>query len=170
MATSTLRDLKVWQEAVALAGDLVRALRDSTKSSPKNALSNSIIACATSIAEQVAVGHSHMTSNGQRTIYRSAKQDLLRLETLVAVARHADIIPASTQTIFGDHAMLMHRLLAGYLVYLDRQLAEDSPTKEAKRTNWCQKCETYQYPFKHEPTCRNCGTLLIYKDASGVEG
>ena len=124
MATSSLRDLKVWQESVALAGDLTRALRQATRRETK-ALTDRMMLTALAIAEQVADGHTRYTHDEQRQVYRAAKRDLLLVETQMAVARHADLIPASAQSILLDHIQLLHRLLAGYLVYLDRQLTEE---------------------------------------------
>jgi four helix bundle protein len=124
MATSSLRDLKLWQESVSLAGDLTRALRQATRRETK-ALTDRMMLTALAIAEQVADGHARYTHEEQRQVYRAARRDLLLVETQMAVARHADLIPASTQTILLDHIQLLHRLLAGYLVYLDRQLTEE---------------------------------------------
>ena len=92
MATSSLRELKVWQESVALAGDLTRSLRQSTRRETK-ALTDLLMLTAVGLAEQIADGHSRYTSEEQRDIYRSAKRDLLRVETQIAVARHADRAP-----------------------------------------------------------------------------
>ena len=131
MATSSLRDLKVWQASVALAGDLTRALRQSTRRETK-ALTDRMMMTAVGLAEQVADGHSRYTSHEQREIYRSAKRELLLVETQIAVARHADLIPAGTQTILLDHIQLLQRLLAGYLVYLDRQLSEEKADARPK--------------------------------------
>jgi four helix bundle protein len=124
MAASSIRDLKLWQESVALAGDLTRALRQSTRRETK-ALTDRMMLTAVSIAEQIADGHARYTSAEQREIYRAARRDLLLVETQMAVARHADLIPASAQTLLLDHVQLLHRLIAGYLVYLDRQLTEE---------------------------------------------
>jgi four helix bundle protein len=124
MAASSLRDLKVWQESVGLAGDLTRALRQSTRRETK-ALTDHMMLTAISVAERIADGHSRYTSEEQREIYREARRDLLRVETQIAVARHADLLPASVQPMLLDHIQLLHRLLAGYLVYLDRQLTEE---------------------------------------------
>ena len=131
MATSSLRDLKVWQESVALAGDLTRSLRQSTRRETK-ALTDQLMLTAVGLAEQIADGHSRYTSEEQRDIYRSAKRDLLRVETQIAVDRHADLLPANIQAILLDHIQNLHRLLAGYLAYLDRQLTEGKADARAK--------------------------------------
>lgn len=129
MAASSLRDLKIWQESVALAGDVTRALRQSTRRETK-ALTDRMMLTATAIAEQVADGHARYTHEEQREVYRGAKRDLLLLETQMAVARHADLIPATAQSVMLDHVQLLHRLLAGYLVYLDRQLTEEKAERK----------------------------------------
>jgi four helix bundle protein len=121
---ASLRDLKIWQESVALAGDLTRALRQSTRRETK-ALTDRMMLTAVSIAEQIADGHSRYTTQEQREAYRGAKRDLLLVETQMAVARHADLIPSSAQSVLLDHVQALHRLLAGYLAYLDRQLTEE---------------------------------------------
>jgi four helix bundle protein len=122
---ASLRDLKVWQESVALAGDLTRALRSSTRRETK-ALTDRMMLTAVSIAEQIADGHSRYTTAEQREVYRRAKRDLLLVETQMAVARHADLLPSVAQATLMDHVQLLHRLLAGYLVYLDRQITDEA--------------------------------------------
>jgi four helix bundle protein len=124
MAASSIRDLKLWQESVALAGDLTRALRQSTRRETK-ALTDRMMLTAVGIAEQIADGHARYTNLEQQEVYRAAKRDLLLVETQMAVARHADLIPSSAQTNHLEHVQHLHRLLAGYLVYLDRQLTEE---------------------------------------------
>ena len=125
---ASLRDLRVWQESVSLAGDLTRALRQSTRRETK-AFTDRMMLTALAIAEQIADGHARYTSEEQREIYRGAKRDLLLVETQMAVARQADLIPAAAQAVLLDHVQLLHRLLAGYLVYLDRQLTEEKADK-----------------------------------------
>jgi four helix bundle protein len=128
---ASLRDLKVWQASVALAGDLTRAMRSSTRRETK-ALSDRMMLTAVGVAEQVADGHSRYTSQEQREVYRGAKRDLLLVETQIAVARHADLLPAVVQANLLDHVQLLHKLLAGYLVYLDRQITEETAERAAK--------------------------------------
>lgn len=127
---ASLRDLRLWQESVALAGDLARVFRSSTRRETK-ALTDRMMLTALSVAERVADGHARYTSEEQREVYRAARRDLLLVETQLAVARHADLLPAVAQATLLDRIQLLHRLLAGYLVYLDRQLADatDNQTK-----------------------------------------
>ena len=87
---------------------------------------------AVGIAERVADGHARYTSTEQRDIYRAAKRDLLLVETQMAIARHADLIPAVAQANILEHIQLLHRLFAGYLVYLDRQITEEAAERHAR--------------------------------------
>ena len=62
----------------------------------------------------------------QRDSYLAAKRALLRLETELAVAKHADLLPAGSFAELTTRAGQVARLLTGYLVFLDRQLTEES--------------------------------------------
>ena len=58
----------------------------------------------------------------------AAKCALLRLETELAIARQADLIPAGSFTELTARSNQVARLLAGYIVHLDRQIAERETT------------------------------------------
>jgi len=116
-----LRDLKVWQEAVALAGDVVKALRQNGRRETKT-IADQIMTTAVGIACHVADGYGRYTAPEQRQLYRAAKRDLLRLETQLAIARHADLLPAAAHAELLHRIQLVVRLLGGYLVYLERQV------------------------------------------------
>jgi four helix bundle protein len=125
---ASLKDLKIWQESVGLAGDVTRLLRQAGRRETKS-LTDRLMLTALAVAEQVADAHSRQSSAEQQQIYRAAKRDLLLIETQIAVARHADILPASATVSIAGRLQLLHRLLAGYLVYLDRQLKEEKAEK-----------------------------------------
>jgi four helix bundle protein len=129
-----VRDLKVWQEAVALGGEVLRVVRQSARRETKSAM-DLIAITAFSIAGHIAEGYGRYTVPEQRQLYRAAKRDLLRLETQLAILRHADLLSVSTH---GDLLKRLHnvaRLLAGYIVYLERQRAaeeEDAVTAKGQ--------------------------------------
>ncbi|CAN5244021.1 hypothetical protein BH09GEM1_BH09GEM1_12770 [soil metagenome] len=125
--SSGVRELKVWQESVSLAGDVIRALRQTLRRETK-AVSDHTMATAISVGTHVAEGYGRHTVQEQRASYLSAKCALLRLETELAVARHADLIPAGAFTELTSRTAVVARLLAGYLVYLDRQIADEETT------------------------------------------
>ena len=139
--SSGLRDLKVWQEAVALAADVVRAVRPSIRRETK-VISDALMMTAISVASHIADGFARPSPAEQHESYLAAKRALLRLESEMAVARQAELVAAAS---FGDiaaRAAQVARLLTGYLVYLDRQISDresapspaPSPTATAPTT------------------------------------
>jgi four helix bundle protein len=128
-----VRDLKVWQEAVALGGELLRVVRHSARRETKTA-TDTLIATALAVACHIAEGYGRYTAPEQRQLYRAAKRDLLRLETQLAILRHADLLSIAAH---GDLVKRTHhvaRLLAGYLVYLERQRASEDEDITPART------------------------------------
>lgn len=121
--SSGVRELRVWQESVSLAGDVIRALRQTLRRETK-AVSDHAMATAISVGAHVAEGYGRHSIEEQRLSYIAAKCALLRLETELAVARHADLIPAGAFTELTQRTGLVARLLAGYVVYLDRQITD----------------------------------------------
>ena len=127
--SSGVRELRVWQESVSLAGDVIRALRQSIRRETKS-VSDSVMCTAIAVGTHIAEGYGRHTIHEQRDSYIAAKCALLRLETELAIARHADLIPAGSFTELTTRASQVARLLAGYIVYLDRQVQEhDAPPR-----------------------------------------
>jgi len=127
-----VRDLKVWQEAVALGGEVLRVVRQIARRETKTA-TDAVLLTALAIAGHIAEGYGRYTVPEQRQLYRAAKRDLLRLETQLAILRHADVL---SLTAHGDLLKRTHhvaKLLAGYIVYLERQRTSEEeaviPTK-----------------------------------------
>ena len=130
--SSGVRELRVWQESVSLAGDVIRAIRQSIRRETKS-VSDEVMATAIAVGTHVAEGYGRHTVLEQRSSYIAAKCALLRLETELAIARHADLIPAGSFTELTARASQVARLLAGYIVYLDRQVSDaESPTRAGK--------------------------------------
>ena len=90
---------------------------------------------ALSVAAHIADGYARVAPVEQRDSYLSAKRALLRVETELAVAKHADLLPAGSfaeLTVRSGHVAM---LVAGYLAYLDRQIAEGAnPYPSAPRS------------------------------------
>jgi four helix bundle protein len=122
--SSGVRELRVWQESVSLAGDVIRAVRQSVRRETKT-VSDSVMTTAIAVGCHIAEGYGRHTLAEQRSSYLAAKCALLRLETELAIARQAELIPAGAFTEFTSRSGQVARLLAGYLVYLDRQIAEE---------------------------------------------
>ena len=126
-----VRDLKVWQEAVALGGEVLRVIRHSARRETKSA-TDAVIVTAFAIASHVAEGYGRYTAPEQRQLYRAAKRDLLRLETQLAILRHADLLSIAAHAELLKRTHHVGRLLAGYLVYLERQRASEDENAAAQ--------------------------------------
>ena len=120
-----VRELRVWQESVALAGDVIRVLRQGMRRETKS-VADGIMATALAVGANIADGYARETPPEQREAYLAAKRALLRLETELAVARHADLLPAGSFTELTTRSSQVAKLLTGYIVYLDRQLVDGS--------------------------------------------
>jgi four helix bundle protein len=125
-----IRDLKIWQEAVALAAEIVRSARHGARRETK-VVTDQLMLTGLSAAGAIADGYGRYTALEQRQLYRTAKRDLLRLETQLAIARQADLIQAQTFADLSNRIQGVNRLLGGYLVYLERQLTPD-PSQNGK--------------------------------------
>jgi four helix bundle protein len=123
--SANIRDLKVWQEAVALGAEVVRQARQGARRETK-VVTDGLMVVALAVASTIAEGYGRFTAPEQRQLYRSAKRELLRLETQLAIARQADLISAQAHSDLSNRVQSVSRLLGGYLVYLERQLAPDT--------------------------------------------
>jgi four helix bundle protein len=120
-----VRELRVWQEAVALAGDAVRAVRLNVRRETK-VVSDSVLLTALAIGSHIADGYASPSATEQRSAYLGAKRALLRLETELAIAKHAELLQGGVLTELTARSSQVARLLTGYLAYLDRQIADDA--------------------------------------------
>jgi four helix bundle protein len=121
--SSGLRELRVWQESVALAGDVIRAVRQGMRRETKT-VGDSIMATGLAVAAHIADGYARTTPPEQRDAYLAARRALVRLETELAIAKQADLLPAGAFTELTARASQVAKMLGGYVVYLDRQLAD----------------------------------------------
>ena len=124
MAANNLRDLKVWQEAVALAAEIVRSARQNARRETK-VVTDQLMLTALNAAGGIADGYGRYTAPEQRQLYRAAKREFLRLETQLAIARQADLMSVQTHADLSSRVQSVQRLLSGYLVYLERQLTPE---------------------------------------------
>jgi four helix bundle protein len=119
-----LKDLRVWQEAVALAAEVIRSLRATNRREIKS-ISEHTMLTAMVMAEHIAEGYGRYAPGEQRQMYRAAKRDLLRLETSLAIARQSDLVSVTHHAQLVARMQTVNRLLSGFLVYLDRQLGSE---------------------------------------------
>lgn len=119
-----LRDLKLWQEAVTLAADALRALRHAGRRESRAVLDRMALT-ATAIPEAIADGYSHAEALDQQRLFESARRNVSMFETQLAVARQAGVLPADTVVQLLSRLNAVGRLLAGYLTYVERQRSGD---------------------------------------------
>ena len=119
-----LRDLRVWQESVALGADVIRALRQTNRREIKSITEHTMMT-AMLAAEHIAEGYGRYAPGEQRQLCRAAKRDLLRLETSLAITRQAELLSATSHAQLTTRIQTLNRLLSGFLVYLDRQLSSE---------------------------------------------
>jgi four helix bundle protein len=120
-----LKDLRVWQEAVALGAEVIRALRATNRREIKSITEHTMLTAMT-LAEHIAEGYGRYAPAEQRQLYRAAKRDLLKLETGLAIARQADLVSVTHHAQLVARMQTVNRLLSGFLVYLDRQLGSEA--------------------------------------------
>lgn len=122
--SSGIRELRVWQESVSLAGDVVKVVRQGMRRETR-CIAEAVMLTALSVGSHVADGYARPTIPEQRESYLAAKRALLRLETELAVARHAELVPAASASELTTRAAQTGRMLTAFLAHLDRQLAEE---------------------------------------------
>ena len=127
--THALRDLKLWQESVALAGEAVRAARQATRRETR-AATDEVVRAAVASAVAVAQGYAREGAAEQRAALREARCALAALETVLAVARHAGILPPAVVAPLGARATTVGKLLSGYAMFVERHL--ESEAKEGR--------------------------------------
>lgn len=125
-----VRELKLWQEAVALGGEVARLARQQARRETR-AFTDSLVATALAVATSVADGYGRPAAVEQRDCYRRAKRLLAELETALAVARHADLVTPATLSQIALRVTSVGRLLTGYLSFIERQVAAEVAIAEA---------------------------------------
>ena len=122
---SNVRELKVWQEAVATAGEIARLARKTSRPETRT-LVDLLVRCSTEVALAVARAYVKDTPEAQRDAFRGARDHAAALETGLAIARHAELFPLAACADLGAKASLVARLVAGYLSYLERLVEADA--------------------------------------------
>jgi four helix bundle protein len=125
---SGVKELKLWQESVALGGDVIRLVRQTARRETKS-FSDRIMHAAAAVATGVADGYARYEPLEQRRCYLGARRALAELETHLAIARHAELIPPAAVAQLSGRASTVARLLGGYLSYIDRQLGSPTATE-----------------------------------------
>lgn len=115
-----VKDLKLWQEAVTLAAEVVRAARHSMRKE-RNVFLERLISTASALPESIAEGYARTAAFDQERLFEGAARTLSSLETQLAIAKIADLLPGPAVTSILTRAATVGRLLTGYLTYVERQ-------------------------------------------------
>lgn len=120
-----VKDLKLWQEAVALAGEVMRAGRQHSRNAPPSFV-DELARAATAVAGGIAEGYGRPDALDQQRVFEQARRSLTLFETQLAIARHAQALPQDVVTLLATRAAAVSRLLAGFLTFIERQKASES--------------------------------------------
>lgn len=121
---SGVKDLKLWQEAVGLAGDVARAARHHTRRELAWFVQE-LAGSATAVAIGIAEGYGRGDALDQQRVFEQARRSLTSFETQLAVAKSGAVLPPEILTALGARAAAVGRLLAGFLTFIERQKASE---------------------------------------------
>ncbi len=120
MAGAT-RETKVWQEAIGLAGDVIRVVRRATRRETK-AFTDALMLSATAVASAVAEAPTRANPSDERECYVRARRALVTVETQLAVARVSGIIPSSVHAQLAARVASLTQRVTNQMNHVDRQV------------------------------------------------
>lgn len=120
-----VRDLKVWQEATLLAGEVLRIMRQSARRETKT-FTDQTIEGAAAIATAISEGYVLSVPHEHRRALTDARRQLVTLESRLTIAKHGGLISAQAHAQLAARLALVTRLLTGYLGFIDRQIRPDN--------------------------------------------
>lgn len=121
------RETKVWQEAIGLAGDVIRVVRRATRRETK-AFTDALMLSATAVASAVAEAPTRANPSDERECYVRARRSLVAVETQLAIARVSGIIPASVHAQLAARVASLSQRVTNQMNHVDRQIDPSSTT------------------------------------------
>jgi four helix bundle protein len=128
-----MREFRAWQEAVATAGEVARAARKASRGETRP-LTDLLVRSSAELAIAIARAHAKSGLQEQRAAFQAAREAAAALETGLAIARHAELLPLATCGELASRAASTARLVSGYVLYLDRQISADAVEASEART------------------------------------
>lgn len=129
MAAQT-RDTKVWQEAIGLAGDVIRVVRRVTRRETK-AFTDAMMLSSSAVASAIAEAPTRPTHSEERECYVRARRSLVTVETQLAIARVSGIISSSVHAQLGARVASLSQRVSNHINHVERHpaaaVAERSP-------------------------------------------
>jgi four helix bundle protein len=123
------RDTKVWQEAIGLAGDVIRVVRRTTRRETK-AFTDALMLSAAAVASAIAEAPTRPTPSEERECYARARRLLVTVETQLAIARVSGIIASSVHAQLASRVASLSQRVSNQLNHVERHpavVAERSP-------------------------------------------
>lgn len=117
----TARETKVWQEAIGLAGDVVRVVRRATRRETK-AFTDALMLSAAAVASAIAEAPTRPTPAEERECYTRARRLLITVETQLAIARVSGIIPASVHAQLAARLASLAQRVSNHLNHVERHI------------------------------------------------
>ena len=113
------RDTKVWQEAIGLAGDVIRVVRGATRRETK-AFTDALMLSSSAVASAIAEAPTRPTAAEERECYARARRSLVAVETQLAIARVSGIIPSSVHAQLGARVASLSQRVSNQLNHVER--------------------------------------------------
>src|SRR6478672_12753408 len=119
--TGAARETKVWQEAIGLAGDVIRVVRRATRRETK-AFTDALMLSSSAVASAIAEAPTRPTASEERECYARAKRSLVAVETQLAIARVSGIIPSSVHAQLGARLASLSQRVSNHLNHVERHI------------------------------------------------
>jgi len=117
--TGAARETKVWQEAIGLAGDVIRVVRRATRRETK-AFTDALMLSAAAVASAVAEAPTRPNPADERDCYARARRSLVAVETQLAIARVSGIIPASVHAQLAARVASLSQHVTNHMNHVER--------------------------------------------------
>ena len=115
------RETKVWQEAIGLAGDVIRVVRRVTRRETK-AFTDALMLSAAAVASAVAEAPTRASASDERDCYVRARRALVAVETQLAIARVSGIIPSSVHAQLAARVASLTQRVTNQMNHIDREV------------------------------------------------
>ena len=113
------RDTKVWQEAIGLAGDIIRVVRRATRRETK-AFTDAMMLSSSAVASAIAEAPTRPTIAEERECYVRARRALVSVETQLAIARVSGIIPSSVHAQLAARVASLSQRVSNHINHVER--------------------------------------------------
>ena len=128
--SGTPRQTKIWQEAIGLAGDVIRVVRRATRRETK-AFTDALMLSASAVASAIAEAPTRPSATEERECYARARRSLVVVETQLAIARVSGIIPASVHAQLAARVASLTQRVSNQMNHIERPSSDSVSTPTA---------------------------------------